>query len=127
METLRIGQLAKATGVSVRAIRHYDQLGLLTSSREDNRYRAFHPEDIDRVRLIQLFLSVGFKLDEVRRWSPCFGGGFRPDDLPLEEMTAFYLRKVAVLDTQIASLQRLRDKLAAEASSFGAPVRSGQR
>lgn len=38
---LKIGALAQATGVSVRSIRHYDQHGLLASTRAQNGYRAF--------------------------------------------------------------------------------------
>jgi hypothetical protein len=57
VETLRIGQLAGATGVGVRALRHYGRLGLLTPARADNPYRVFQPGDIERVRLIQLLLG----------------------------------------------------------------------
>ncbi|WP_221090877.1 MerR family transcriptional regulator [Deinococcus aquaedulcis] len=118
METLQIGQLARAAGVSVRAVRHYDQLGLLTAARADNHYRLFTPQDIERVRLIQLFLSVGFTLDEIRRWAPCFGGGHPTDQPPPPEMSAFYARKLAALDAQLLALQRLRDKLAQQARAF---------
>ncbi|PYE53794.1 MerR family transcriptional regulator [Deinococcus yavapaiensis] len=112
MEKLRIGQVARATGVSVRAIRHYDHLGLLTTARADNRYRVFHPEDVERVRLIQLFLGVGFTLDEVRRWAPCFQHGPGPLDVPAEEIRALYARKIADVDAHIDALKRLRAKLA---------------
>jgi len=124
VEALRIGQVAKATGVSVRAIRHYDRLGLLTAERADNRYRIFQAQDIERVRLIQLFLGVGFSLDEIRRWAPCFAGGRLPDDMSPHDMTAFYTRKVALLDTQIMALQHLRDKLTSEAGHFEAQAES---
>ena len=67
---MRIGQLASATGVSVRAIRHYDGLGLLAATREDNRYRVFQAEGFERVKLIQLFLGSGFRLDEIRERVP---------------------------------------------------------
>lgn len=51
--TLRIGALARATDVSVRAIRHYDQQGLLTSTRAGNGYRMFPETAVTKVRQIQ--------------------------------------------------------------------------
>jgi MerR family copper efflux transcriptional regulator len=125
MDDLRIGQVAKATGVSVRAIRHYDQIGLLTSTRADNRYRVFQPEDVERVKLIQLFLSVGFRLDEVRRWAPCFRDRYATLDTSLQEAQALYARKIADVDAQLAALQRLRDKLATEARRMEEQARNG--
>lgn len=125
VESLRIGHLAKATGVSVRAIRHYDHLGLLTSTRADNRYRVFQPEDVERVKLIQLFLGVGFKLAEIRRWAPCFRDRQATLDTPLQEVHALYARKIADVDVQLAALQRLRDKLAAEARRIEEQARDG--
>lgn len=118
--TLRIGQVATATGVSVRAIRHYDQVGLLASTRADNSYRVFQPEDIERVQLIQLFLGVGFTLEEIRRSAPCFGGGYVPQEAPVEEMIAFYGRKIQVLDAQLAALSRVRDRLASQVQDLEA-------
>jgi MerR family copper efflux transcriptional regulator len=119
---MRIGQLAGATGVSVRAIRHYDGLGLLTAVRADNQYRVFQPEDVERVRLIQLLLGVGFRLDEIRRWVPCFQDGHTTLDAPLHEVRAVYARKLADMDAQLSALHRLRDRLAVEANRLGAQV-----
>lgn len=109
---VQIGQLAKRTGVSVRALRHYDGLGLLTSSRADNRYRMFCEEDVERVRLIQLFLSVGFRLDEIRRWAPCFQSAAPADfDVTVADVRTFLQRKLTELDAQIAAMQALRLKI----------------
>ncbi|SMB97600.1 MerR family transcriptional regulator [Deinococcus hopiensis] len=125
---MRIGQLAKAAGVSVRAIRHYDSLGLLTSAREDNRYRTFQVDDVERVQLIQLFLKAGFKLEEIRERVPCFRYGHTSLDAPAGEVRALYALKIADVEAQIAVLQRLRDKLLAgaqrlEAQTHHSPVR----
>ncbi|MBB6098073.1 DNA-binding transcriptional MerR regulator [Deinobacterium chartae] len=126
MQTMRIGQLARASGVSVRAIRHYDQLGLLTAAREDNRYRVFAPEDVERVKLIQLFLGAGFKLDEIREHAPCFRYGHAPLEAPIEEVRALYERKIADVDAQIAALQQLRSKLVAGMHQLDTQTCGGQ-
>lgn len=122
---MRIGQLAGATGVSVRALRHYDGLGLLTPARTDNHYRVFQPGDIECVRLIQLLLGVGFKLDEIRSWVPCFQDGHTTLDAPLDEVRALYARKLADMDAQLTALHRLRDRLAAEAVRLEAQAHDG--
>ncbi|ADV66943.1 MerR family transcriptional regulator [Deinococcus maricopensis] len=121
MEGLRIGQVARATGVSVRAIRHYDQLGLLMPGRADNHYRTFHAADIDRVKLIQLFLSVGFTLDEIRRWAPCFQEGSSSTTLehPLDEVRAFYARKIADVEARMRALELLHAKLQRHVRTLG--------
>lgn len=103
-----------------RPIRNYDQLVLFTSTRADNRYQVFQAQDIERVRLIQLFLGIGFALDEMRRWPPCFAGDRLPDDTPQQDMAAFYFPKVVLLDAQITALQQLRNKLTMEARRFNA-------
>ncbi|CAM4047001.1 MerR family transcriptional regulator [Deinococcus marmoris] len=123
---MRIGQLASATGVSARAIRHYDGLGLLTPTRGDNQYRAFQMEDVERVKLIQLFLGAGFRLDEIRERVPCFRSGHTTLDAPVEEVRALYVRKIADVDARIAALQRLREKLEADARHLEAQAVGGQ-
>lgn len=128
MDGWRIGELAKATGASVRSIRHYDALGLLTPDRAENRYRAFRPEDADRVRLIRLFLSVGFTLDEVRRFAPCFKAEGATLDAHAGEIEVFYARKLAEVDERLAALTELRARLARQlgavrARPAGEPLR----
>lgn len=109
---VKIGEVATQTGVSVRAIRHYDRVGLLASVRAENRYRIFTEEDVQRVRLIRLFLSVGFGLEEIKAYAPCFQ---TPEAVsqPVEkaEALAFFGRKLADIDAQMAALHALRARL----------------
>ena len=112
---MRTGELARRSGVSVRAIRHYDGLGLLSARRGENRYRIFTEEDAARVRLIRLFLSVGFRLEEIVRFAPCFGGGMAVSaPVPVEETLAFYGRKLEDIDAQLRALGQLRSRLEAQ-------------
>ncbi|MVN85709.1 MerR family transcriptional regulator [Deinococcus sp. HMF7620] len=112
---MQIGQLAHRTQVSARALRHYDRLGLLASSRTENGYRVFTEADVDQVRLIRLFLSVGFRLDEIRHSAPCFQNG-SVDDLtvPTADVLAFYQRKLTEVDAHLSAVQRMRDTLHAQ-------------
>lgn len=109
---MHIGELATHTGCSVRAIRHYDRTGVLSSTRQDNGYRTFTPEDITRVHLIRMFLSAGFTLDEIRQYAPCWQTTPHPDTPPNPEQTAtFYRRKLHDIDQQISDLHVIRDRL----------------
>ena len=119
---MRIGELAARTGSSVRALRHYDRTGVLSSVRQDNGYRTFTPEDVARVRLIRMFLAVGVTLDEIRRYAPCWQAGGTTADPAAGDVARFYRRKLAELDTQLRDLHVIRDRLSAQ---LGALERSG--
>ncbi|GHF72039.1 MerR family transcriptional regulator [Deinococcus ficus] len=119
---MRIGELAKASGVSVRALRHYDALNLLSPVRSDNGYRAFTEDDLRRVKLIRLFLSVGFRLEEIREYGPCWQGGADLNSPPhLPDTLAFYERKLHDIDAQIAGLQAVRERLRGHMEYLQAP------
>lgn len=62
-----IGKVAKLTGASEKAIRHYEALGLLGPVRRTGKYRAYSDDNVLAVRLIRQAQAVGFKLDEIRR------------------------------------------------------------
>ncbi len=61
-----IGQLARETGVTPRAVRHYERLGLITAPiRTDANYRVFDSDSVVRVRFIAKCRSLGFSIPEV--------------------------------------------------------------
>lgn len=66
-EVFRVGELAKRTGVSVRALHHYDAIGLLAPSRRsETRYRLYDTEDVGRLQEIKSLRQLGFSLEEIR-------------------------------------------------------------
>jgi cob(I)alamin adenosyltransferase len=61
-----IGELAKAAGVTVRALRHYERLGLLTpSNRSTGRHRRYGVDDVRRLYRILSFRALGFPLSSI--------------------------------------------------------------
>lgn len=63
---LRIGEVARAAGVSVDTVRHYERIGVLRPApRTGAGYRIYSPEAIDRVRLVRRALQFGFSLTEL--------------------------------------------------------------
>ncbi|WP_285640208.1 MerR family transcriptional regulator [Lentzea sp. NBRC 102530] len=68
---MRIGELSKATGVSSRALRYYEEQGLLRSERRTNGYREYAPESVEVVAFIQDLFHAGLSSDVVREILPC--------------------------------------------------------
>ena len=63
---MHIGQLAERTALSLRTIRHYDEVGLLhPSARTDGGFRVYSEDDYDRLLLIRQARSLGFGLEEI--------------------------------------------------------------
>ncbi|CAL8975005.1 hypothetical protein TESS_TESS_00735 [Tessaracoccus sp. O5.2] len=67
LEALRIGEVARRTGLTQRTLRHYDELGLLVpSDRSGADYRLYSHDDLVRLLAIQHLKSLGLSLAEVR-------------------------------------------------------------
>lgn len=65
---MRIGELAKATGVDVETIRYYEKAGLLPApAREGNGYRAYGVEHLERLAFVRHCRALDMPLDAVRR------------------------------------------------------------
>lgn len=64
--TMHIGELADRTGLSLRTIRHYDEIGLLKASgRTEGGFRLYTDEDQARLILIRRMKPLGFSLEEM--------------------------------------------------------------
>lgn len=106
---LRIGELAMRAGVSATTVRYYESIGLTPSPRrEHNGYRAYAEADIARVVFIRRAQALGLPLAAIRDILAAHDAG----DLPCCRVRARAEARVAVLERQIAELQRLRDELA---------------
>lgn len=64
---LPIGELASATGVAVSALRHYDEVGVITPADRIGGKRWFASDTVGRVNFVRLAQRFGFSLDEIRR------------------------------------------------------------
>ena len=65
-DTMHIGELAEATGLSLRTIRHYDDIGLLpATTRTEGGFRVYTRSDLDRLLMIRSMKPLGFALDEM--------------------------------------------------------------
>jgi DNA-binding transcriptional MerR regulator len=68
MDVLKVGQLARRTGLTVRTLHHYDEVGLLSpSGRTRAGYRLYADADVARLQQIVALRQLGFSLEEVHR------------------------------------------------------------
>jgi DNA-binding transcriptional MerR regulator len=116
---LGIGELATRSGVSVRAIRHYDAQGLLASARGANGYRLFPEHAVGQVRQIQRLIGTGFSLAEIRRFPDCMrlveGAQMCPDT------TEAHRARLRRIERQLAELERRRARLLKTLSEGAVP------
>ncbi|MCP2314338.1 MULTISPECIES: MerR family transcriptional regulator [Kitasatospora] len=116
---LTVGQLARLAGLTAKALRHYDRVGLLAPAvvDPDTGYRFYRTEQIAHARLVQLLRSVDLPLDQVRT---CLAA---PDDEQvLAEVLAAHRRRLqARLDRVRGDLHRIDHLL-----ENGAPTMTAQ-
>ncbi|WP_433475644.1 MerR family transcriptional regulator [Spirillospora sp. CA-142024] len=116
---MRIGDAAAAAGTTPRALRFYEQRGLLPPpSRTRSGQRRYGPKEVARVLTIRRLLSLGLTIEDLRgcadRLHLLDGDALPPYDGPACPRTGIAHRRLAVLDAEIARLTTLRDRLAAQ-------------
>lgn len=107
-----IGELARATGLSVHAIRFYENRGLLPARfirRGDNNYRSYSEEAPDRIAIIKNLRAAGFTLSEIKDLMDRWDSG----RLTYREGSAFMRRKMKEIDDRIDELKQAKKNLIA--------------
>lgn len=68
MSLYKVGKVARRTGITVRTLHHYDEIGLLSpQTRTASGHRLYGPENLERLQQIVTLRQLGFGLDEIRR------------------------------------------------------------
>jgi DNA-binding transcriptional MerR regulator len=66
-EALKVGELSKRTGLTIRTLHHYDEIGLLKPSLHGEAgYRLYTAADVVRLQQVLSLRQLGFSLEEVR-------------------------------------------------------------
>ncbi|MDQ1816680.1 MerR family transcriptional regulator [Massilia sp. CCM 9210] len=107
---LKIGQLARRSGLSVRALRHYDDIALLTpSARSDNGYRLYDSADVARLYRIQALRRLDLSLTQIQAML-ADGGASLPQ--VVEQQIASLERQIAQASALHGHLRDLQAQLA---------------
>lgn len=105
---MRIGEVADKAGVSVRALRYYEEQDLLQADRGPGGQRHYADDAVRRVRLIQQLYAAGLPSRVVRQVLPCLDSGERTAPPALvDQLEAERVR----LDQKITDLLAARDRL----------------
>lgn len=107
---VRIGEAASETGVTVKAIRHYEAVGLLGLLERDGSYRDFSANDLERLRLIAHCRDLGFGLPEIRQVLQIVADA-RPSCPDPEAMIDVVDGRLRAINEQIARFQQLSERL----------------
>lgn len=119
---MRIGELAGRTGVSVRALRYYEEHELLAPGRSASGQRVYADDAVERVELIQQLYAAGLTSKTIVSLLPCVVDG---------DATPELLARLAVerdrIERQIEGLISARQRLDTVMAGAGRNLRTGQR
>src|SRR5437588_12755231 len=117
---MRISELSRRTGASVRSLRYYDQKQLLCARRLENGYRDLDEEAVERVRTIQMYLGLGLTTEQIEEILNCTGVSPFPQPLPVceEALLVLYQDKLQDVEHQMAVLTALHTRLKERVASL---------
>ncbi|GAA5076541.1 MerR family transcriptional regulator [Nocardia iowensis] len=118
---MRIGELARRTGATTRALRYYEEQGLIEAERGDNGYREYSPAEVTKVLNVRMLLAAGLTSDDIRQIGACLSRNL--DGVPAcSAVVELYERRLASVEERIDALVDLRDRLRAEVNSLTVEV-----
>ncbi|HZR80452.1 MAG TPA: redox-sensitive transcriptional activator SoxR [Candidatus Binatia bacterium] len=105
---LTIGEVARRSGLATSALRFYEAEGLVRATRSGGGQRRFHRETLRRIAFVRIAQRVGLSLDEVREALATLPASRTPTKEDWARLSRSWKPR---LDAQIATLERLRDRL----------------
>jgi len=103
---MRIGDLAAATGASVRSLRYYEEQGLLAAERTAGGQRSYAGASVERVRLVQQLFAAGLPSRTIVQLLPCVDAG-----VATPESFALLVAERDRITAQLAELEGARARL----------------
>jgi DNA-binding transcriptional MerR regulator len=103
---MKIGELARSTGASVRSLRYYEQRRLLLARRTPGGQRIYEPDAVERVMLIRELFAAGLSSDGVVQLLPCMDSG-----TATAAMVERLICERARIDAEVSRLAATRDRL----------------
>lgn len=123
-KTKQIGIVAKESGVPIKTIRYYEELGLLKASgRTEGGFRLFDSDILSRLHFIKRAQSLGLSLLEIKDFLEVHDQG----DLPCDHIKEKLQDKVAVINKQIQELIILKQELQGLLSGWEAVTKNTEQ
>jgi MerR family copper efflux transcriptional regulator len=106
---LKIGEVAKRTGIGIETLRFYERSGLLNRpARTEGGYRLYDGEALDTLDFIKRAQTLGFTLEEIKR----IIAESRAGESPCDEVREIVRQRLTELDQRLAQMQQYRNALA---------------
>jgi len=110
---MNIGQASEQSGLPVKTIRYYEEIGLVRPARSENGYREFLDGDLQRLKFLQRSRSLGFSIEECRELLSLYEDRYRAS-ADVKQITR---AKITEIDRKIAELKSLKQVLSDLASA----------
>lgn len=118
-DMISIGRVADEVGLSLRTIRYYEEIGLVTpSGRTAGGFRLYRPHDVARLLLIKRMKPLGYPLEEMARLLRLIDALGDDQDPPagqalheLQEFAETVQKRIMELRTQVSYAQEFRDRI----------------
>lgn len=108
IRSLNIGQVAQASGVSAKMIRHYEEIGLMPrAKRTHSNYRTYSEADVHTLRFIRQARTLGFPIGAIGKLLTLWRDHRRPS----RKVKELALAHVQELEARIAELQTMKHTL----------------
>ena len=102
-----ITEISKKLKITTRAIRHYEEIGLVNSKRLENNYRYFDQVNLDKLKFLARARKLGFSLDECKELILLF----QNDNRKSENVREIAKNKLKLIKKQINELKDLEKSL----------------
>lgn len=102
-----VGEAARRSGLPIRTIHYYEEIGLVVPARRDNGYRDYAEADVHTLRFLQRARTLGFSIEECRALLSLYADRNRAS----ADVKALAQAKIGEIDQKIAELGTLRATL----------------
>jgi len=105
---MNIGEVAKASGINAKLIRHYESIGIIPKAgRSVSGYRVYKESDVHILAFVKRARSLGFSMKEIKKLVSLWRNKTRASS----EVRTLALNHVKQLETKISELQSMVDTL----------------
>ena len=105
---MNIGKASKLSGLTLKAVRYYDNIGLVKPQKNTfTGYREYNEEDVLKLKFVGKARKFNFSIDECRELLSLYENKRRPS----KDVKKLTLEKISQIDEKLKQLQNLKDEL----------------
>ncbi|HCU65299.1 MAG TPA: Cu(I)-responsive transcriptional regulator [Rheinheimera sp.] len=105
-----IGQAAAQSGVSAKMIRHYEELGLVKTTRTAAGYRLYNPQQLQQLAFIRKARDLGFSSHRIKELMLLWQNPARPSR-EVKQLASQHLAEIAIKISQLQQMQQILQQL----------------